>query len=273
MPDLSRRVFLGRLGRASFAVAVLGIAACGDDDASPGDDGAASPATSSPPAADPPATQVPTTTLEQPAEPTTATTEAVAAGVEWQRVSLGFVSAYVLVRGGEAAVVDTGVSGSADDIEAGLGGLGLGWDDVGHVILTHLHGDHIGSVEDVMDRAADAAGYAGEADIPSIPAPRPLVPVGDGDRVFDLDIIATPGHTPGHISVHDPVGGILVAGDALIGEGGGVVGPSAQFSDDMPTALESARKLGALEFEIALFGHGDPVLTGASGLVAALFSD
>ncbi len=52
-----------------------------------------------------------------------------------------------------------------------------------------------------------------------------------------------------------------------------MVGPSAQFSDDMPTALESARKLGALEFEIALFGHGEPVLTGASDLVAGLFSD
>ena len=60
-------------------------------------------------------------------------------------MNLGFVSAYILVRGGEAVIVDTGVAGSDDDIETALGGIGLGWADVGHVILTHKHGDHAGA--------------------------------------------------------------------------------------------------------------------------------
>ena len=42
-------------------------------------------------------------------------------GLTWQRVDLGFVSAYVLVRGGQALVVDTGVGGSAGAIEDLLG--------------------------------------------------------------------------------------------------------------------------------------------------------
>ncbi len=81
--------------------------------------------------------------------------------VTWERVNLGFVSAYILVRGGEAAIVDTGVEDSADEIEASLGKAGLTWAAVGHLILTHHHRDHVGSAADVMDRAPDVAGYAG----------------------------------------------------------------------------------------------------------------
>ena len=79
-----------------------------------------------------------------------------APGSSWERVNLGFVSAYVFVRGGQAAVVDAGTEGSQDDIEAVLTGLGLGWGDVGDVFLTHSHPDNIGSAEAV----AAAAGWA-----------------------------------------------------------------------------------------------------------------
>ena len=72
----------------------------------------------------------------------------------WTRVNLGFVSAYILVHGGEAAIVDTGVEGSGDAIAAALTGIGLDWPAVAHVILTHNHGDHAGSAADVLDRAA-----------------------------------------------------------------------------------------------------------------------
>ena len=102
----------------------------------------------------------------------------------WERVNLGFVSAYILARGGEAAIVDTGVGGSADAIEASLTGIGLDWSAVAHLVLTHKHGDHVGSAAEVMDRAPDAAAYAGREDIGSISLPRELVSVGDGDQVF-----------------------------------------------------------------------------------------
>jgi glyoxylase-like metal-dependent hydrolase (beta-lactamase superfamily II) len=88
--------------------------------------------------------------------------------------------------------------------------------------------------------------------------------------VFGLRIIDTPGHTPGHICVLDPVGGLLVAGDALIGSRGGVAGPNPQFTSDLATANESVKKLATFEFETALFGHGEPVGSGASTAVAGL---
>jgi glyoxylase-like metal-dependent hydrolase (beta-lactamase superfamily II) len=184
-------------------------------------------------------------------------------------VDVGFVSAYVLARGGEAAVVDTGTPGSESAIEEALLATGLGWDSVGHVILTHRHGDHVGSLDAVLAKAPDAVAYAGQEDIPSIKADRGLTAVGDGDLVFDLQIVTTPGHTAGHISVLDAAGGLFVAGDALSTAEGKVGDSNPRFTDDMDQAMASIRKIAGLRFETLLVGHGDPILTGASGLVAA----
>jgi glyoxylase-like metal-dependent hydrolase (beta-lactamase superfamily II) len=248
---MGRRVFLTELGRSALGVVVMAtLAAC-----------ATSGSESS--GAQPPAAAG--------ASPSSRPAEGASGGLgDWHRVDLGFVSAYILVRSGEAAIVDTGVAGSVMDIERGLEAAGVGWDAVGHVLLTHKHDDHIGSVAAVLDRATDATPYAGEADIAAINAPRPVTAVADDDRVFGLRIIATPGHTPGHISVLDPTGGVLVAGDALVGTGDGVEGPDRRFTDDMATAQESVRRLAGLTFSTVLFGHGAPVERDGSAAVAAL---
>jgi glyoxylase-like metal-dependent hydrolase (beta-lactamase superfamily II) len=109
-----------------------------------------------------------------------------------------------------------------------------------------------------------------EADIPAIAVPRPLVAVSDGDTVFGLRIVATPGHTAGHVAVFDEAGGVLVAGDALNTSDGNVTGPNPSFTSDMTTAMASLAKLGALRFETLLVGHGEPITAGASAQVAAL---
>lgn len=252
---VGRRQVLFELGKGALAIAVFGCSTAASDRPAAGTSPSSainprSP-TSSPPA-------------------TSAATSAAPATLRYQRVNLGFVSAYVLERDGEAAVVDTGVAGSAAEIEAGLANLGLAWGDVGHVIITHRHPDHAGSIEAVLEAASGAAGYAGEADLAAIRSPRPLNPLVDGDQVFGLQVVATPGHTAGHISVLDRTSGVLVVGDALNGQSGGVIGPNPQFTDDMTTAIDSVEKLALLPFEVILFGHGEPVTEGGSRLVAEL---
>lgn len=248
------------MGKAGLAIVVFGAVACSDDS------GAGSTSTT------------PASTSTAPLPATTATTTAgsttttVPTGSAFQRVDLGFVSAYILYRAGEAALVDTGVDGSADAIETGLTEAGLGWDSVGHVILTHKHPDHVGSLGSVLERAPAAMVYAGAPDIPAIASVVVPQPVGDGDTVFGFEMIETPGHTAGHIAVLDSIAGVLVAGDALSGVGGGVDGPEPGFSENMTVAIDSVRKLAALSFEVALFGHGEPLLEGASEAVAALAS-
>lgn len=242
-----------------MAVIVFGAAACSED---PTD---AATATSDPGSTS--TSNRPTSTSST--QPSSTSTTGQAAGHRWQRVNLAFVSAYILYRDGEAAIVDTGVDGSEGAIEAALGEIGLGWDAVGHLIVTHKHPDHQGSVGGVLEASA-APWYAGAGDIGSITAPTDGSTVGDGDAVFDLEVIETPGHTPGHISVLDPASGVLVAGDALNGADGGVAGPNPEFSEDMELANASVAKLAEFDYEVALFGHGEPVLEGASTQVAEL---
>ena len=250
---IHRRTLLTDLGRGAFALAVVSIAACAP----------AAVSSSKPSASGVPAGSAgPTSPSSSP--------PLVGTGVFWERVNLGFVSAYILSRDDRAVIIDTGVEGSADAIEESLFAVGLDWSSVDHLILTHHHGDHAGSVADVLERAEGAMGYAGAEDAPFIPDPRPLTEVTDGDKVFGLTIVGTPGHTPGSISVFDPASGLLVAGDALGTSGGKPTLPGDQFTDDMDLAKQSIVKLGGLTFETLLVGHGDPIDGGASAAVAAL---
>jgi glyoxylase-like metal-dependent hydrolase (beta-lactamase superfamily II) len=202
-----------------------------------------------------------------PASPA-ATGGAGPAAADWQRVDLSFVSAYLLIRGSEVAVVDLGTDGSADAIESALKAAGSGWGAVRHVILTHQHPDHAGGLAGVAPRA-DAAFYAGEADVAGITSAKPLRPVKDGDEVFGLQIVGTPGHTAGHVSVFDPSTGVLVAGDALRTTGG-LVGPDPQYTADTAQAAASVRKLAALDVRTILPGHGDPLTSGAADALRKL---
>ncbi|HEX5014139.1 MAG TPA: MBL fold metallo-hydrolase [Candidatus Limnocylindrales bacterium] len=265
---LDRRTFLADMGKGAFALAVVSIAACGPGAVASSQPPASRAAASGTP---PPPPASGGSGASQAAPPSAPPPASAAAGaVTWERVNLGFVSAYILVRGGEAAIVDTGVAGSGDEIEASLGAVGLEWSAVGHLILTHHHNDHQGSAPEVLERAPDAVAYAGAEDVPAISVPRPLTAVGDGDEVFGLRIVTTPGHTAGSISVLDPVGGILVAGDALRTDGGKPTPPGGQFTVDMDQAMQSIVKLGGLSFETLLVGHGEPLVGGASAAVAAL---
>lgn len=268
---IGRRKFVADLGRRTFAVAILGtgVAACSSNGDSTPEGATSATATPAPDATPVPTTEPEAIPSEPEAEAQSPEVEEPLGRLSWSQVALGNVSAYVLVRGNQAAVVDTGNPGSTGDIGAALADVGVGWSDVAHVILTHQHRDHVGSLNDVLVEAASAVAYAGEADIAFIQSDNALQPVGDGDSVFGLEVLNTPGHTPGSISVFDGEIGMLFAGDALngTGDGTGLLGPNRQFSSDMDQANESVRKLAALDVEAAAFGHGNPVEAGAGALL------
>jgi glyoxylase-like metal-dependent hydrolase (beta-lactamase superfamily II) len=94
------------------------------------------------------------------------------------------------------------------------------------------------------------------------------VEVADGEELAiagGIRALHTPGHTPGHLAFLLPRdGGVLFAGDAAanvfrLGM------PIGMFTADRQQAKESVRKLAALEFEVACFGHGR-VLKGEANL-------
>jgi glyoxylase-like metal-dependent hydrolase (beta-lactamase superfamily II) len=259
---VDRRVFLSHAGRMGLGLVLsTSTVACATDAAD--EVGEAAPSSAPPP----PDVATPKASASQAAP----SQQATRAPFDWQRIDLGFVSAYLLIANTQVVVVDSGVEGSEADIEEALTDLGMGWYAVEHVIFTHNHPDHIGSAAAILE-ATDAEAHAGEGDHVSIVGPRPVSPVTDGQDIFGLRVITTPGHTPGHISVLDPVGGVLVVGDALVGrgDGGGVAGPDAAYTQDMATAEASVRKLAGFDFDIVLFGHGEPVEQDAARLVGEL---
>ena len=247
---VGRRWLLVQTGRGAVGIAVLGVAACSDSGQTTTED--------PPPAEDTEST-----------EPTESGSTETAGAMSWERVDLDFVSAYVLVRGNEAAVVDTGVGGSADAIGQVLDSAGPGWAGVRHVVLTHKHPDHAGSISDVLDEATGATGYVGQADMSEVDAD--LRALSDGDEVFGLQIVGTPGHTVGHISIFDQDTGVLVAGDSLTNEGQ-LAGSNPQFTEDEAAAAASVRKMAGLAPATILVGHGDPVTDGAADALQQLAS-
>ncbi len=77
------------------------------------------------------------------------------------------------------------------------------------------------------------------------------LPYGGG-----IQIIHTPGHTPGHISLYVPAQKLLLAADELLVVEGELVGPAESATPDMPLALKSLEKLTILDIEKVICYHG-----------------
>ena len=197
------------------------------------------------------------------------------------------MNAYLLDSPDGCALIDSGFPGSADDILKAVAAAGRTPADVRHLIVTHAHPDHIGSLA-ALKRATGAAVYVHAADAeivrlgtgfrPMTPAPglfaqllvrlviRPklkrmlrLEPtpvdhvVNDGDELpiaGGLRVVHTPGHCAGHVALLWPRhGGVLIAGDAA----GHVMGLTVSVAnEDLALAERSLRALGRHEFEAAV---------------------
>lgn len=181
-------------------------------------------------------------------------------------------------------LVDTGYPGLTDQIAANLEAAGFEWGDVSAVLITHQDGDHAGSLSTVVDRT-HAVVYAHEECVPFLSGERELLKAPDDDayeryppvdvdvELVDgvsfrtvagpMDVVFTPGHTPGHVSLHFPDVGLLIAADALIADETGLQGPSEKYTLEMDRALESAGALSELEFDRTLCYHGGFVEEGS----------
>ena len=199
-----------------------------------------------------------------------------------QLTRFGLINVYLIREDDGLTLIDTGIGGSAPAILAAAQGLGA---PIRRVLLTHAHGDHVGSLDalhgalpeaDLMISARDARLLAGDLSLDGHEAQTPVrgsvQPVrapmtrtlNDGDMVGSLRVVASPGHTPGHIALLDTRDGSLITGDAFQTAGGvavaGVVRPlfplPALATWHLPTALESARRLLALRPSRLAAGHG-----------------
>jgi glyoxylase-like metal-dependent hydrolase (beta-lactamase superfamily II) len=211
------------------------------------------------------------------------------------QLSLGFVSVYLLECDDGLTLVDTGIPGSDSQILAAVASLGKRPEQIKRIVLTHLHGDHTGSLFALKDATgAEVCAHSQEAAAIRLgqtmravkPAPGLLnqlivrllvqrqkpslqMPVAVERELQDDDelpggwrVIHTPGHTAGHIVLWRPLdGGVLLVGDAASNMLH--LGNSMLF-EDFELGTRSLQKIARLDFEIACFSHGKPITHGAA---------
>jgi hydroxyacylglutathione hydrolase len=167
-------------------------------------------------------------------------------------------------------IVDPGEE--PERILAAVKEMGVGIDAI---LLTHTHFDHVGAVAPVA-RATGAPVYCPELEVPVLADIMSFVPwpgfgpyesydadetVAGGEKLelagIDIDVLHTPGHSPGHVTYAIPAERALFSGDVLFQ---GSVGRTDLPGGDAPTLMESLRTL------VESFGEETTVYPGHMGI-------
>ncbi|HEV1997970.1 MAG TPA: MBL fold metallo-hydrolase [Candidatus Dormibacteraeota bacterium] len=193
------------------------------------------------------------------------------------------MNCYLVVEDDGVTLVDSTMSSPAPDVAAEVARMGA---ELRRIVLTHAHGDHVGGVAGMRQRFPGLEIAIGEREARILAGDKSLDPgepqgsikgffekvdwrpdrlLRPGDRVGSLEVVASPGHTPGHVAFLDVRDRTLVAGDAFQTRGGmavsGAIRPLFPFPAlatwHKPTALATAITLQGLRPTRLAVGHGD----------------
>ncbi len=151
-------------------------------------------------------------------------------------------------------LVDTGLDHCVPLVTGALTTIGADWTDVTDVVLTHHHPDHTGGLTEVIALAPGAAVWANTHDT----FPAATNAAEDGQMIRGLRVIATPGHTAGHLSLLSEQDDLLLIGDLAGTQNDHLVRAPAPFTADPAEAERSLLKASLLDFTRLYPSHGAP---------------
>lgn len=213
----------------------------------------------------------------------------------WGNGILG-ANIYLIADNG-ITLVDTGSKGRLRDVVGSLRSLGYSLADVERIIITHHHPDHTGNLAKLKElTGATVIAHMGDApyidgSMPQLGLQRPVwlrrylasfnwswiftpvkvdMPVSGGEELpllGGVQIVHTPGHTPGSICLWFKYKKLLIVGD-LLAHRFGLRLPALMFTVDIDQEIRSVQNIVELDFEIICFGHGSPILENARESVA-----
>lgn len=201
----------------------------------------------------------------------------------------------------ENILIDCGYPGFLPFLEEAAKNKGFLLSDLTHIIITHHDHDHMGSLKELKEKYPYIKSISSciekpyiererkslrleqaEALYPSLSqeekknalifhkilenTPKAYIDITiAGDKKLDwcggMEIIATPGHMPGHIAVYIPSKKTLITGDALTAEGNTLLFANPQYTLDMVEARKSIEKFLNYDIETIICYHGG-VITG-----------
>jgi len=190
------------------------------------------------------------------------------------------VNAYLIESGAGLTLVDTGPADRAEALVDEIQQAGFRLDDLERIVITHAHADHSGGAAALLARKRvkvyahpnDIAALEGKAPMSYGPGPlgwfrrrsaraEPLlsvVPASPREPIRGLprwQVLHTPGHTPGSLSLFDPVNGLLLCGDAITARDGRLALADRSASDRVDAAA-TLEQLASLDVEVLACGHG-----------------
>jgi glyoxylase-like metal-dependent hydrolase (beta-lactamase superfamily II) len=192
------------------------------------------------------------------------------------------------------SLIDAGLQGSRRPLERYLRGIGRDIDELDRIICTHGHPDHIGGVRELVAAAGEAEVLIHPADLEGVgiglqdvlrirkrgsilhfltPHPGAALPIVDGDVIpalGGLEVIHTPGHTPGSVCLWAQRYRLLFVGDALQVRRGRLTYASAFFSHDYPAARTAVARLAELDVETIALAHYAPWQLNSQARLRAL---
>ena len=207
------------------------------------------------------------------------------------------VNCYMVEEGAEITLIDTALPFSYKKILAFAKEKNK---PITKIVITHAHGDHIGSLDALKENLPDAKVYISARDarilrgdhsidkeeepfvlkggLPKHIKTIPDVLIKEGDQIGSLVCISLPGHTPGSFGFIDMRDNSFIAGDAFHTRGGLAI--SGQFRLFFPfpgmatwnkeEAINSARKILSLNISLLATGHGD-LLENPQAYIESLF--
>lgn len=207
---------------------------------------------------------------------------------------MGVANAFLIESDEGLTLIDAGFPGKASAVLDAIRQLGRYPDHLRHLIFTHGHPDHIGSAAAIV-RETGARTYMHPLDAPLAETGGPFRPMRAAPGLLQkalftlfwrpderlepvaidqhlvpgetlpiaggFEVIPVPGHCAGQVALLWQPGRMLFTGDACTNLLG--LGDPVGF-ENLEEGRASQRRLAALSFDAAGFGHGRPISAGAS---------
>lgn len=180
-----------------------------------------------------------------------------------------------IIRDREVVLVDTGLPFKGKGIISEIKSLGIELGDIKHILLTHHDIDHIGNSY-TLQQLTGAQVWASGEDIPYIRGdlerhsfkkhlnrifrvkiPENIKPYVPGQNINGIEVIPTPGHTPGHVCLLYK--DVLFAGDLIKYKDGKPAPYPSAWNWDQTQIRESFEKISAVPFRWLCPAHGEPM--------------